>query len=135
MALPSPATIRAQHDRLNVRVAAFREAWRDRDKATTATVARVLSLSHYGEPLSDRLGTRLLEGRRELDNAIARFGADLAGGVAALTKDGDVSGIERTLHEELSRVARTDETFENRMHELSSLVAMYCRLAVAFGHE
>ncbi|MEM6992540.1 MAG: hypothetical protein AAF721_18645 [Myxococcota bacterium] len=134
MALPSPASIRSEHEVLVQRVAAFREAWRERDKASTATVARILSLPHVGEPLSDRLQTRLLEGRRELDNAIARFGADVAGAVACATKDGDASTIERALHEELSRVARTDETFENRLHELASLVALYCRLATALGH-
>jgi len=131
--VPSPASIREAHTRLLERVAAHREAWRDRDKASTATVARVLSATHVGEPLSTRLEKRLLEGRRELDNAIARFGADVAGAIAQAVKVGDASSIERGIHEDLTRVARSDETFENRLHEIAPLVDLYVRLATALA--
>ena len=133
MSLPSAASIAQTHEDLIARVAAYREVWRHRERAPTATVARVLSTVYLGERLADRLETRLLEGRRELDNAIGRFGGDVAGAIARATRDGDTSGIERTVHEELVRVARTDETFENRLHELAPLVELYCRLATALG--
>lgn len=134
MALPSATSVRTQHAQLVDRVRAYREAWRDRGVAKGAIVARTMSAMHMGEPLSQRLETRLLEGRRELDNAIARFGADMAGALACATKDGDASDIERSIHAELIGVSRTDETFENRLAELVPLLEVYVRLATALGN-
>jgi len=89
--------------------------------------------SAVDETVAERLQTRLLQGRRELDNAIARFGGELAGAIAALTKSGDTDTLQRSIYEELLRTARTDETFENRLHEIAPLVQLYCQLATALG--
>ena len=127
------ATFAEPHEKLVARVDAYRQAWRERAKAPTATVARLFSMTHHGEPLGDRVEKRLLEGRRELDNALAAFGGEVSAAIAGLTKSGGTESIGRHTQEELLRVARTDETFENRMHELASLVALHDRLATALG--
>lgn len=129
------ATFAEPHETLIARVDAYRQAWRERAKAPTATVARLLSMTHHGEPLADRVEKRLLEGRRELDNALAAFGGQVAAAIAGLTKTGGTEAIGRQTQEELLRVARTDETFENRMHEVASLVALHDRLATALGRD
>lgn len=137
MTVPSEASASAfdaREAKLRERVAAWRECWRDRARTTSASTALLMSQTLLGEPVAARLETRLLEGRRAIDNALARCAGEVAAAIAKLCRDApDVAAIERRVHEDFLRQAKTDETFENRLAELAPLVALHRRLAIALG--
>ncbi len=127
----TPESIEAELLALEQRCEAWRQAWADRERTPTASVGEVLSAKYLGEPVAERIVERLKEGRREIENSIARLGASAAGGIVRLTKDGDASAIERRLHETFLRIGRHEEHFDTKLSELRPLVQRYLTLARA----
>lgn len=124
-------SIEAELQALEERCQAWREAWAERERAPCASVSEVLTAKHLAEPLGERIVERLLEGRREIENSIARLAAATAGAMARLTRDGDTQAVERRLHETLLRIGQHDEHFDTKLAELRPLVQRYLRLARA----
>ncbi len=129
----NPASIEAELLALEARCTAWREAWAERERVPCAAVSEVLSARHLAEPLGERIVERLLEGRREIENSIARLAAATAGAMARLTRDGDTEALERRLHETFLRIGQHDEHFDTKLAELRPLVQRYLRLATALG--
>ncbi len=127
----TPESIEAELVALEARCDAWRQAWADRERTPTSSVSEVLSAVYLGEPMAERIVERLKEGRREIENSIARLGAAAAGGIARLTREGDASAIERRLHETLLRIGKHDEHFDTKLAELRPLVQRYLTLATA----
>lgn len=127
----TPESIEAELSALEDRCRAWAEAWAERERTPTASVGEVLSAQYLGEPMAERIVERLREGRREIDNAIARLGAATGGAMARLTREGDASTIERRLHETFLRIGKHEEHFDTKLAELRPLVERYLRLARA----
>lgn len=127
----TPESIEAELAALEERCQAWREAWAERERTPCASVGEVLSATHLAEPLTERIAERLKEGRREIENAIARLAATTAGAMARLTRDGDTSALERKLHETFLRIGKHEEHFDTKLAELRPLVQRYLRLARA----
>lgn len=127
----TPESIEAELAALEGRCQAWREAWAERERATCAAVGELLSATHVGSPLAERIVERLQEGRREIDNSIARLAAATAGATARLARDADTEAIERRTHETFLRIGRHDEHFDTKLAELRPLVHRYLRLARA----
>lgn len=127
----TPESIEAELAALEDRCHAWREAWAERERTPCASVGEVLSAKHLAEPLAERIVERLEQGRRELDNAIARLAGATAGAMARLTRDGDTSALERRLHETFLRIGKHEDHFDTKLAELRPLVQRYLRLARA----
>jgi len=127
----TPETIDAELQALEARCQAWREAWAERERTSCASLGEVMSAIHLGEPLGERIVERLREGRREIENAIARLGATTGGAIARLTREGDASTLERRLHETFSRLGKHEEHFDTKLAELRPLVQRYLTLARA----
>jgi hypothetical protein len=127
----TPESIEAELIALEDRCQAWREAWAERERTPCASVSEVLSAKHLAQPLGERIVERLQEGRRELENAIARLAATTAGATAKLARDGDTEAIERRLHETFLRIGRHEEHFDTKLAELRPLVQRYLRLSRA----
>lgn len=127
----TPESIEAELAALEDRCQAWREAWAERERAPSASVSELLSAKHMGGPLGEKLVERLQEGRRELENSIARLAATTAGAMARLARDGDTEAIERRSHETFLRIGRHEEHFDTKLAELRPLVQRYLRLARA----
>ena len=119
------------YDKLNARVHAWREAWARRGEAPSVAVTMLLSESYFGQTLAQQIETRLLEARREIDNAIARYAGLVAAAIALLTRAGSTGDIERKTQEAFLKVGRNDDGFEAKMAELEALIALYRRLSIA----
>ena len=130
-AMATPEAIEAELAAIEARCQAWREAWAERDRTPSASISEVLSALHLGEPLTERLVVRLKEGRREIENAIARLAATTAGALAKLARDGDTQAIERRSHETFLRIGQHEEHFDTKLAELRPLVQRYLRLARA----
>jgi hypothetical protein len=127
----TPESIEAELVALEDRCQAWREAWAERDRVPCASVSEALSARHLAEPLAERIVERLKEGRREIDNALARLAAATGGAMARLTRDGDTEALERRLHETILRLGQHEEHFDTKLAELRPLVQRYLRLAKA----
>ena len=119
------------HDKLCARVEAWREAWARRGEAPSVAVTMLLSEQWLGHTLAQQIETRLLEARREIDNAIARYAGLVAAAIALLTRAGSTGDIERKTQESFLRVGRNDDGFEAKMVELRALVDLYRRVSLA----
>lgn len=131
--MATPESIEAELAALERRCEAWREAWAERDRTSNASIAEILSATHVGQMVSERMGERLLEGRREIENSIARLAAATAGAMARLGRDGDTAAIERRSHETFLRIGQHEEHFDTKLTELRPLVARYLRLARALS--
>ncbi|MEM9455863.1 MAG: hypothetical protein AAGF11_16905 [Myxococcota bacterium] len=127
----TPESIEAELHALEDRCQSWRDAWAERERTPTASVSEVLSAQYLGEPIAERIVERLREGRREIENSIARLGATTGGAIARLTREGDASAIERRLHETFLRIGKHEEHFDTKLAELRPLVQRYLRLAKA----
>jgi hypothetical protein len=127
----TPESIQAELAALEDRCQAWREAWAERERTPCAAVGEVLSAQHFAEPLAEQIAVRLKEGRRELENLLARLAATTAGAMARLAREGDTEAIERRLHETFLRIGQHDEHFDTKLAELRPLVQRYLRLARA----
>ena len=119
------------YDQLVARVDAWREAWARRGEAPSSAVTMVLSETYLGTTLAQQIETRLMEARREIDNAIVRYAGLLAAALALLTRAGSTADIERKTQESFAKLGRNDDGFETKMTELRGLVEVYRRLSVA----
>jgi hypothetical protein len=119
------------HDKLCARVEAWREAWARRGESPSAAVTMLLSERYLGSTLAQQIETRLMEARREIDNAIVRYAGVLAAGIALLTRAGPTEDIERRTQEAFAKLGRNDDGFESKMAELRGLVDVYRRISVA----
>lgn len=112
---------------------AWQQAWAQRGEAPTASVAQLMSQTFQGATLAQQIEKRLLEGRRELDNQIARFAGTLAAAVALLCKSGNTDAIERQTQEAFLRVGKTEDGFASKLAELRPMADLYRRLKTAVG--
>ncbi len=119
------------YDKLCARVEAWREAWARRGDAESAAVAQLLGETYLGQTLAQHIETRLVESRREIDNAIARYAGLVGAAVALLCRAGSTGDVERKIQEAFLKIGRHDDTFETKMVELRPLVELYRRLATA----
>jgi hypothetical protein len=119
------------YDKLVARVDAWREAWARRGEAPSAAVTMVLSETYLGATLAQQIEARLMEARREIDNAIVRYAGLLAAAMALLTRAGSTADIERKTQESFAKLGRNDDGFETKMMELRGLVEVYRRLSIA----
>jgi hypothetical protein len=124
-------TLILHYDKLGARVQAWREAWARRGEAPSVAVTMLLSESYLGQTLAQQIETRLLEARRDIDNALARYAGLVAAAIALLTRAGSTGNIERKTQETFLKIGRHDDGFEAKMVELEALVALYRRLSVA----
>jgi hypothetical protein len=119
------------YDKLVARVDAWREAWARRGEAPSSAVTMVLSETYLGATLAQQIEARLMEARREIDNAIVRYAGLLAAAMALLTRAGSTADIERKTQEAFAKLGRNDDGFETKMTELRGLVDVYRRLSIA----
>jgi hypothetical protein len=119
------------YDKLVARVNAWREAWARRGEAPSSAVTMVLSETYLGATLAQQIEARLMEARREIDNAIVRYAGLLAAAMALLTRAGSTADIERKTQEAFAKLGRNDDGFETKMTELRGLVDVYRRLSIA----
>jgi hypothetical protein len=122
------------HELLQQRVTAWREAWAKRGEAPTAAVTQLLGEPYLGATVAQHIETRLLETRRDIDNAIARYAGLVAAAVVLLCKAGTTDGIERKTQEAFLKIGRQEDGFETKMVELGPLVELYRRLSTAMDH-
>ena len=122
------------HEVLQQRVTAWREAWAKRGEAPTAAVTQLLGETYLGSTVAQHIEEKLLQTRREIDNAIARYAGLVAAAVALLCKAGSTEDIERKTQESFLKIGRQEDGFETKMAELQPLVELYRRLSVAMDH-
>ncbi|MCH9684507.1 MAG: hypothetical protein K0V04_23935 [Deltaproteobacteria bacterium] len=129
--MATPESIEAELQALEQRCAAWRQAWADRERTPCASVGELLSATHVGEPLAERIVERLKEARFEIDNALCRLAATTAGAIARLTRDADAQPLETRMQQIFSRIGKHEENFDTKLADLRPLVHRYLHLAQA----